>query len=542
VGPLRLAGVSVARSPGAAGVATAFLALATGLAVLAEAYRSTLETGEHDQAAFAVPADAVVKENPRALVPVLQAAPLGRYEAIPGVRTVAPVLRATASAGPSASVSGVTVLGVPQGAIERLPLWRDDWGVTRSELAAAVAPGGSTVYRGARLRGRTLRVAVGPSLLSFRATVEQRDGSFRAVDLGSAESRRPTTLAAPLPASARGGRLVALTLVPPHLNDNGAVSGNALRGQTTVRVLGTKLDGWLGEGGVTVAGDGDGGGALRVAYAVTLQSEARLRPRQPTDDEPPAAAVTPALASLAGGEGSRLPLRVGSVPVTVRVAAVVDRLPGTVGDAVLADLGALSTAIDAQAPGVGRASELWLDVDGARRDEAEAALSHRPFAALSTSWRDRMEADARRDPLGHGTLLALAAAAVAALVLAVAGLVLAVRADLRDDRGELADLEAQGATPGLLRKVVGTRAALVAAVGVAAGIVAGAALALLVTRVVSVTARADAPEPPLVTTVDPLALAVAAVLFAALATALVLLTTRRSFDDPRGPGRIGGEL
>ncbi len=42
---VRLAGVSVARSPGAAGIAAAFLALAVGLAVLAVAYRSTLADG-----------------------------------------------------------------------------------------------------------------------------------------------------------------------------------------------------------------------------------------------------------------------------------------------------------------------------------------------------------------------------------------------------------------------------------------------------------------------------------------------------------------
>ena len=112
-GDVRLAGVSVARSPGAAGVAAAFLALAVGLAVLAVAYRSTLQTGERDQAAYAVPADVVVREDLRALVPVTSAAPLSRYGAIPGVEAAYPVLRSSASAGPAASVSGVTVLGVP---------------------------------------------------------------------------------------------------------------------------------------------------------------------------------------------------------------------------------------------------------------------------------------------------------------------------------------------------------------------------------------------------------------------------------------------
>jgi ABC-type antimicrobial peptide transport system permease subunit len=160
---------------------------------------------------------------------------------------------------------------------------------------------------------------------------------------------------------------------------------------------------------------------------------------------------------------------------------------------------------------------------------------------LAKSSRAALEEDARQDPLGHGTLLALVAAAVAALALAAIGLALAVRADLRDDRGELTDLEAQGATPGLLRRMVTTRAGLVALTGVAVGALAGIALAFLVTRVVWVTARADAPEPPLATTVDPLALALGVAAFAAVAVGLVALTTRSAFDDPRGPGRIGGE-
>jgi hypothetical protein len=252
-------------------------------------------------------------------------------------------------------------------------------------------------------------------------------------------------------------------------------------------------------------------------------------------------AVTPELAELAGGVGGRLPLRIAGEQIPVRVAAVVERIPGTRGTAVLADLGALSTAIDAASPGGAGVSEVWLEASSGRDADVAATLSRPPFSALATTSRQALERDARRDPLGHGTLLALAAAALAALVLAAAGLVLAIRADLRDDRGELTDLEAQGATPGLLRRVVAARATLVALVGVASGVVAGTALALLVTRVVSVTARADAPEPPLVTTIDPLTVAVAAALFAVAAVALVALTTRRAFADPRGPGRVGGE-
>jgi hypothetical protein len=534
----RLAGVSLTRSPGAAGTAAAFLALALALACLAEAYRSTLATGERDQAAYAVPSDLVVRENLSSLVPVLQAAPLARYEAIPGVAAVHPVARLTASAGPAASVSGVTVLGVQPAALAALPLWRSDWGVSRSTLVDAVKPAGPTALRGPVL-GRDVELSVGPGLVSFQAVVEERDGTFRAIDLGDSEARRATVLRTTLPAAARGARLVELVLVPPRILERGSDEGTALRGTTTLRVRGLLLDGWVGKGGVTAV-DGPSG-TVRVTYAITPQRQALIRPRQPTDAHPPRAAVTPALGELAGGVGGTLPLLVGGGPVTVEVSAVVDRIPGTSGDAVVADVGALTTAVNASVPGAAPVSELWLDAEHGQESRVATALARRPFTALETRSRAALEADARRDPLGHGTLLALAAAALAALALAVWGLVLAIRADLRDDRGDLVDLEAQGATPSLLRRVVATRAALVAATGAVAGVLAGVLLAVLVTRVVSVTARAEQPEPPLVTTVDPLVLVFGAAVFAAAAACLVLLTTRRAFSDPRGPGRIGVE-
>ena len=463
----RLAGVSLARSPGAAGIAVAFLALAIALAGLAEAYRSTLVTGERDQAAFAVPTDVVVREDLRSLVPVLRAAPLERYASLPGVEAVHPVTRLSASAGPTASVSGVTVLGVPRDALRSLPLWRGEWGVTRDGLADAIAIDGPTELRGARLRGSELVLEVDRGLLAYRAILEQPDGRFRTLELGSADAQQPKVLRGRLPQAARGGRLVALELVAPRLVDRGADAGIALRGTTTLRIPGVSLDDWIGEGGVDVSGATSDAGAVGIEYAVTAQRHARVRPRQPSDGNPPAAAVTPALGELAGGVGGMLPLRIGGETVEVRVATVVERIPGTTGDAIVADADALRTAVDTRAPGAAPVGELWLDVEDGEEARVEAALSRRPFAVLEKRSRAELEADARRDPLGHGTLLALGAAALAALVLAVWGLVLAIRADLRDDRGELVDLEAQGATPTLLRRVVAARATLVAAAGCA---------------------------------------------------------------------------
>ena len=73
-----------------------------------------------------------------------------------------------------------------------------------------------------------------------------------------------------------------------------------------------------------------------------------------------------------------------------------------------------------------------------------------------------------------------------------------------------------------------------------AGTVAGALLALLVTRVVSVTARAAAPGLPLQTSFDLRVVAIAAAVYLLVAAALVALATRRAFRGDRGPARAQG--
>ncbi len=142
--------------------------------------------------------------------------------------------------------------------------------------------------------------------------------------------------------------------------------------------------------------------------------------------------------------------------------------------------------------------------------------------------RADVEAEARSDPLARATLLALVGTAGVALLLAALGLALAVRIDLRDDGGEHFDLEAQGASPGFLRRVVRARAATVTVVGLVGGLLAGLGLLLLVTRMVTVTAGGSDAEPPLAVVVEPALVALGVVLFGVLATLLVGFSTRRA--------------
>jgi hypothetical protein len=536
---MRLVALGLGRGPGAAIVTASFLTIAFGLAILAEGYRATLARGEQEQAAFQVPLDVTVREDLSALVRVFDAVALEQYRSLAGAGGEAyPVLRVSASAGRVERVTGVTVLGLDRPVFESLVLWRPEWagGAGRGDAAELVDPGREVELRGVPLPEGELEVSVGPGLVGLAAVVETTAGDFRRVDLGRARSSRVSSFSARVP---RGSRLVSLEIVPPRrLIEGGADSGIAFEGALRVEgALGRQLATWVGVDGATVRPAGEG---VDVAFVLTPQRVTRLRPPQSTDDSPPAVLATPALAEVAGGVGGMLPVRVGGAVVPLRVAGVVERFPGSSGDVVVGDRGALATAINAAAPGSARENEVWLDLAGSSTGTVEAAFAERPLDTLDMTSRAALEADARRDPLARGTLLALGAAALLALALAAVGLALAVRSDLRDDRGELYELEALGASPLLLRRVVRSRALAVALAGVLAGIVVGLVLVRLVTRMVSVTARGGLAEPPLVATVDVAVLVAGIAVFALVSVLLVGATTRNAFADARGPASRGG--
>ena len=513
---LRLASLTLARSPGSAVAATAFLVVSFGLALFAESYRATLARGERDQAAHRVPLDYVVREDLRRLIPVQDAASFERFRRLPA--DVVPVLRLTGGVSRQEGESGVTLLGLPPSALLRLRGWRrSEVPSSPKELAQAIEA--VPARNGPRL-GDRLRAVVRGGPVRLFAEIEGRSGRFGRVQLGEE-----------LPPELRGGRLAGIALEPDtRLQDRGADAGRALRGSVTIELLdvGGGIARWVGVGGARVDGE-------KVEYTLTNAVATRIRPRQPARRLP--VLVTPRLAASADGRGV-LPLQIAGESLVVRVVGVVRRVPGVDGQALVGDGDALAAALNLERPGAARVNEAWL----ALRDSADAAavggaLARKPFDVLAVESRRALEADARRDPIAHGTLLTLAVAAAVALGLALAGMVLTVLGDLRDERGELFDLEAQGAAPSLLRRVVRLRALAVAVAGLVGGAVAGAALAAVVTDLVGLTARAASPEPPLVLALDGTVVALAAVAYALAAVALVGLATRGAFSAP-APGRV----
>ncbi len=512
---LRIASLTLARNPGYAIAATAFLVVSFGLALFAESYRATLARGERDQAAHQVPLDYVVREDLRRLIPVQDAATLDRFGRLDGAEVV-PVLRLTGGVGRLEGESGITLLGLDPGELTHLNGWRDgEARAPRQELASRIeaTPAANGPRLGSTLRART---EGGPVLLF--AEIEGRTGRFLRVPLGEE-----------LPAQARGGRLAGIVIEPDtRLQERGADAGQAQSGSVSIELpdLPGGISDWVGVGGARIDGS-------TVDYTLTNAVATRIRPRQPT--EPLPVLATPRLAAAADDNGL-LPLQIAGERLAVRVVGTVGRFPGVDGQAVVGDGEALAAAVNLERPGAARVNEVWLRLrDPGDATTVDRALAAKPFDVLEIESRHALEADARRDPIAHGTLLALAVAAAVALGLALAGILLTVLGDLRDESGELLDLEAQGASPSLLRRVVRLRALTVAAAGLVAGAVAGLALAAVVTDLVGLTARATSPEPPLVLDVDAAVVAAAVVLYVLAACGLILLATRRAFSAPAPP-------
>jgi hypothetical protein len=516
-----------------------FVSVSVGLAVFAATYRSTLIRNDADRAAFDVPLDYTVKQNATL---VSDGTPVGpayaaRFGAVPVVRL----------GGEAPSLDRrVTLLGLPASDLTRLH-WRGDF-ASEAPSALAGAIGGPPVsLRGTRIpagaRELRLPVTIRGDPIHLSANVRTRQGRFLVLDLGEPPNTGRSVARAPLPPAARGGLLVGLVVefsrseaftaahretgTPPAI----AVFRSGVlelrrplaAGARGVQPLAVDFRDWVGARGARPAASA---GTLALRYLLTENQVFRLRPRQPTDGAPIPVIASSSLAR-AVGENGVLPLYVGTASVKARIAATADRFPSISGDFVVADRSRLETALNAAVPGSALADEAWASGGpglGAR-------LAQESPGAVRVTSRRAVEQELRSDPLARGSLLVLGAAALVALALSLVGLALTVAVDLRDEAGELFDLETQGLDPAALRRQVRLRAGAVLLAGVVGGLAIGAVLALAVLKALAVSANSTEPVPPLVLSPDWPALVLGSVLFALLALGVVALLTRAAFRE-----------
>src|SRR5581483_3193806 len=210
---------------------------------------------------------------------------------------------------------------------------------------------------------------------------------------------------------------------------------------------------------------------------------------------------------------------------------------------VVADESRLATALDAGAPGTGTPGEVWLAVPPSSDRSVAAALREPPFESVTVASRRALEGALSTDPLARGIELMLASAALVALVLGAVGLWLALVSELRDERGELFDLEAQGVPPETLRRQFRLRAAVLLVAGALGGAGLGLLLSRIVVSLVRVSASTQQPEPPLLLSPAWGLGAVGFVGLAATAALLIEATTRVALrgDTPaRGTAALQG--
>jgi hypothetical protein len=546
--PVRLATLALTRSRRRTVAVCAFLVVSLGLALFASSYKATLAQGADDEAAYAVPLDFAVGEGTRLALP-LDAAPLRSYDRLaPGVRAY-PIVRQLGSApGPGTAAASPAVLGIPAAAIRNLH-WRSDFsGLSQAQIADRLGVHGSVALQGVRLpsstRALTLPIRIEGVPLNLALAATDSRGRTVILQLGN-HGPGKHTLRVRLPAGLRllDGLEVSLATGEQYgfshrdaeVGASSIPSGRLLLAplRSGTRLL-TDWTGWVAKGGGTLA---TAGGGRELRYAFDTGQTVFVRRPQPTDRWP-----LPVVVSSDLGRslpiGTRFPLDFGDVQLRAQVVGTASRFPDAeqFGEGfVIADESALSTALDARLAGRGDPLELWISAPSAAQDRVAAALSRQPFGALEVTSRRAMAARLAEDPLARAIEISLTVAALAALVLAAAGFLVALVSDLRDERGELFDLEAQGVGPAVLRRQFQIRSIVLVAFGIVGGVILGLVLSRLVVALVQVSAANTVPEPPLrLVPAWNVGLVAGAILVAVLVV-VVELTARRAFAQDLPP-------
>jgi hypothetical protein len=513
----RLALLALARAPARTTVTVAFLVVSLGLALFTASYRATLDRGARDESAFSVPLDFVLSESP-SLVRPLEVASLRRYAQLGrGVRAY-PVVRQSADvAGAGTNVLAPTVLGLPADAVSHIH-WRSDFSrLPQATIARRLAADGRTRLRGvpipadARLLAMTVATR-GDAAVSLVLVAEDASHQVITLELGQippgtrilalhllrpGELRQIVALEVS-PASAQSTQFAhrqaeaGYGLAPSGSAELGALRAILADGRS--RTL-TAWRGWLARGGARLGR----GRRPRLSYVFTRGQTMIVRLPQPTDNRPLRVLVSPDVARSAPSNGL-ITLDFQDAQLPARIVGVARRFPDSEqrGEGfVIAEESRLATALDADAPGTGTPGELWLSVPKAAVASVERRLRRPPFSALELASRRDIRHALAADPLARGVDLTLSIAGLIALLLAALGFWVTTISNLRDERGEHFDLEAQGVSPEALRRQLRLRAVAVVGFGVLGGLALGLFLSRLVVFLVRVSAVTTLPEPPL---------------------------------------------
>jgi FtsX-like permease family protein len=528
--PARLSLLSISREPGRPAATLTLLAFSLGAIVFATGWAASLGRGIEDAAAYRSGADLRVIELGTGLSISRSVVPIDRYRALGDDVTAVPVYRDATTSQPGGRVE---ILALDPLALPTLPGWRSDFSPTPvGELADRLhvdAPRGGWHVAGHRLPADEPRLVVrfryaGDST-RLDAVVVSDDGDSTRIPLGTIRDGM-TAASGDVPDGAIGGTLTTLIF-----SNDRIVAGSGHQHEVfTARIAFDGLTGLVDDRPIDIE--------------VFTVGTVTIRAPQSTDGVGLPAVVSPDLAQDAGPD-ALLDLHVGDGTVPIRVVGVADRAPTIVDTRprfVVLPLDPFLVALASAVPGSGRPNEMWISAPPERLAAVRTTLAHTPFRFAEVKARADLVAERAGDPLSQAIVWALLVAALAGLTLSVGGLVLGAVTDLRDERGELADLEAQGVPPSSLRWHALARTAWLAIGGSLAGLVAGVFLAVFATGGLALDSEGLLPTPPLIVVLPmlPIAGMVVGVVLVVLGT--VALLARRTYGratlgERRGPPR-----
>ena len=520
----------------------AFVASAITLATFALGYRSTLQTGSFDQAAFAVPLDFTITEGAALIRPQQILANASLSTSANGVMATDVVRRGLALRRTGTATETVEILGLDPNLLSQIRGWRADFGPqpTAAQLAVSVPrqasedgvsiPPGSTQL--------TLSVLAAPANLGLAVVLERADGTWHE-ELAQPNGDGPSWVSA-VEASdiwLRGFRVGESAMSTAQVLHN-AGEGTG----TDVAALAINIE--LGR----ILADTQ---PIAVDWATLQGREIQIRPLSaganltlvvhagssmalfgPSEQTPIPAVVDPLTASTA--EDGLVTLETsGQGVVKLQVVGTANRFPTVGARFAVVDQFALSQQLNRALPGLGSANEAWLAADTSQgREQLRTQLADDQFRAVDVSEREAIEAQLSGNTLGRAVIVAFLWSSLIAAFLGAIAMIFLTQAERLDSTAVFSSLSADGATPRQLAAMLIVRAAVLMAIAIPIGVASGTILLHAVRQLVSVSANGTRPLPALRSVIEPwqITACVAAIALLAVGGAWIVARRTRSIN------------
>ena len=491
----------------------AFVASAITLATFALGYRSTLQVGSFDQAAFAVPLDFTITEGAALIRPqqILPTADLAM--SANGVTATDVVRRGLALRRTGTATETVEIVGLNPQSLSQIRGWRADFGPQPTAAQLAVSPPlepsmdrVSIPLGSARL---TLSVASAPANLGLAVVLERADGTWHEeVAKPTGDDGNWVTALDATDVWLRGFRVGESAISTAQVLHNGgegtgtdvaALAINIELGRILADTHPIAID-WATLRGseIQITPTSAGANLTLVVHAGSSLALFGASPQVPIP-----AVVDPLTASTAK-DGLVTLETSGQGVVKLQIVGTATTFP-TVGTRfALVDQFALSQQLNRALPGLGSANEVWLAADtGQGRQRLRTQLASDQFRDVAVADRQAIEAGLSGNTLGRAVTLAFLWSSLIAALLGAIAMIFLTQAERLDGTAVFRSLSADGATPRQLAAILIVRCAVLIVVAIPIGITSGTILLHAVRQLVGVSATGTRPVPALRSVIEP---------------------------------------